>query len=52
MIFFNLKLLNKVLAQQYRDTSEEGKEILGEVFQGIVADDYGKTQIDQLDSKQ
>lgn len=42
----------KLLAQQYRDTSEEGKEILDEVFQGIVADDYGRTQIDQLDSKQ
>ena len=38
----------KQLAQQYREASNEGKDALEDVFQDMVADDYGKVHYSEL----
>ena len=42
----------KQLAQQYREASNEGKDALEDVFQDMVADDYGKVHYSDLSPEQ
>lgn len=42
----------KQLAQQYREASDEGKDALEDVFQDMVADDYGKVHYSDLSPEQ